>query len=227
MRSCIILAIAVGAALLGSACWAVDHRTAYSNFSSDHEGWGYNYDQGWFIVGKNVNEKQGQEHAFRFMSAASGIVSDIWVPIWTFGGYPDSKVTLRLARARGALPPQPEDVMETWTITDFRINGGHYIHPTHLIGNGGSRLEQGQAYWLWAAGADRTLCVWGYNSDPHLLLPHTVRTSGWGWRPITDETASTFRVDVVIPEPAMLAFLAAGVLALLGRRRSQTWSSEL
>jgi hypothetical protein len=107
------------------------------------------------------------------------------------------EVTVYLARNPNNLPPTPQDVMESWTITQFQ-SWSAWSQPHHLSGNGTSFLEKGSSYWLWAVGGDTTWCGWCMNEDPALTCPHTLRREGENWLPIANETAGAFRVDGVL-----------------------------
>jgi len=211
----IVAALAVG--VLASAAHGA--TTVYNNFGPGNGGFDYNWGLGWTVAGKDVASQYGVEQAFLFTPSASGIVSDIWVAIWYVPlDAGQDVVKVLLTRNPLGIPPRPEDVMETWTITSFE-SWTHWSPPRHLVGNGASHLEMGQSYWLWAVGGDTTWCGWCMNLDPALTLPHTLRREGENWLPIGYETASAFRVDVIVPEPTLLGFLAAGLLPLLRRRR--------
>jgi hypothetical protein len=197
-----------------------DIVTVYNNFGSDHDGWDYNWGLGWTVAGEDVSAQYGVEQAMGFTSTATGFVTDIWVAMWYVpldGGY--DEVTLHLAANPNNKPPRPEDIMESWVITDFE-SWYDWSPPHHLIGNGSSPLEEDKSYWLWAVGGPTTWCGWCMNIDPAFTCPHTMRREGEDWLPIGNETASAFRVDVLIPEPAFLTLLLpAGLLALLRRSR--------
>ena len=189
----------VGSALLvGLLVSAVGAQVAvYNNFGPGHEGWDYHWGLGWTVAGENVASQYGVEQAMLFYPAESGTVSDIWVAMWYVPLDPGiDVVTVRLARNPNGLPPEPTDVMEEWTITQFE-SWTHWSPPHHLVGVGTSLLEQGESYWLWAAaGTDTTWCGWCLNIDPSFTCPHTLRREGENWLPIGNETASAFRVDV-------------------------------
>ena len=170
--------------------------TVYNNFGPDHEGWDYNYGLGWTVAGENVSSQYGVEQAMGFQSTETGIVTDIWVAFFYVPSStaPDT-VTVRLAQNPDGLPPEPGDVMEEWVLTDFD-DWYQWDPPHHLQGNGSSILRSGENYWLWAVAAEETWTGWCMNIDPYLTCPHTIRREGEDWLPISNETASAFRVDV-------------------------------
>jgi hypothetical protein len=171
-------------------------ETVYNNFGPEHNGWDYNFGMGWTVAGENVPAQYGVEQAMGFQSTVEGVVTDIWVaffyaPLDTFF----DEVTIRIARNPQGLPPDSEDVMEEWTLTDFE-SWSQWSPPHHLEGNGTSQLQESENYWLWAIGGETTWCGWCLNINPALTCPHTLRREGENWLPIGNETASAFRIDV-------------------------------
>ena len=169
--------------------------TVYNNFGPGHEGWDYNYGLGWTVAGDSVPQQYGCEQAMLFQSTVNGIVTDIWVaffyvPMSTMA----DTVTIRLTGNPQGLPPTFEDIMEEWIITEFE-DWYQWSPPHHLQGNGTSELEEGESYWLWAVGTETTWTGWCMNIEPTLTCPHTLRREGENWLPISNETASAFRVD--------------------------------
>jgi len=173
--------------------------TVYDNFGPGHEGWDYDWGLGWTVAGEEIPSQFGVEQAMGFSSSVTGVVTGIWVAMWyvPLDSQPDV-VTVALAKSPNGLPPTPEDVMEEWTITEFEA-WDHWSPPHHLVGNGSSVLVEGESYWLWAAGGSTTWCGWCMNENPSLTCPHTLRREGETWLPVSDETASAFRVDVEPP----------------------------
>jgi hypothetical protein len=216
-----VLGIALLMVLLVTGAWCDDTITVYNNFGPGQDGWDYNWGLGWTVAGDDVPSQYGVEQAMGFTSTATGFVTDIWVAMWYVpldAGY--DEVTLYLASNPQNQPPRPEDVMESWVITDFE-SWYDWSPPHHLVGNGSSLLEEGKSYWLWAVGGPTTWCGWCLNIDPGLTCPHTLRREGEDWLPIGNETASAFRVDVLIPEPATLGLLLGGLVPLLLMRRGR------
>jgi hypothetical protein len=194
-RASFIASVALLIATLTAAASA--QITVYNNFGPGHDGWDYNYGLGWTIAGENVQNQYGVEQAMGFVPTASGAVSDIWVAMWYVpldAGV--DVVTLRLVSGVENEPPDPENVMEEWTITEFD-SWSQWNPPIHLEGSGDSNLEEGSFYWLWAIGGETTWCGWCMNIDPYLTCPHTLRREGEDWLPVAHETASAFRVDVI------------------------------
>jgi hypothetical protein len=196
---------------------AAANVTVYNNFGPEYDGWGYNWGLGWTIAGENVDEQYGVEQALAFTPSESGSLSDIWMPVWRvpFETNPDI-VTIRLVTNPNNLPPQPGDVLEEWTLTEFP-GWSDWAAPHHLESLNAPYLEAGQSYWIWAIGGETTWCGWAMNPEPTYTMPHTLRREGQDWLGITNDTGSALRVDVV-PEPGSLVLLlAAG--ALLARKR--------
>jgi hypothetical protein len=147
-----------------------------------------------------------------FQATASGILGDIWVAMWYVPLDPQPDVvTLYLVRNPSGQPPVPGDILEEWTITDFG-SWSQWNPPQHLIGNGTTIITEGEWYWLWAVGGPTTWCGWCLNLDPALTCPHTLRREGEGWLPVSNETASAFRVDVE-PDPSGLPAAGSRPLA--------------
>ena len=114
-----------------------------------------------------------------------------FVPISTLS----DTVIIRLTENPSGLPPDTADIMEEWTLTTFG-SWSQWNTPIHLPGNGTSQLQAGHDYWLWAIGKETTWCMWSLNVDPSFTCPHTIRRENEDWLPVSNETASAFRVDV-------------------------------
>ncbi len=190
---------------------ATAQQTVYNNFGPDHNGFDYNFGLGWTIAGDNVQAQYGVQQAMAFQSNLTGTVSDIWVAIFYVPLDPGlDTVTIMLTPFHQGLPPDSAEIMEEWTITDFG-SWSQWNPPQHLQGNGSSQLQDGEWYWLWAVGGETTWCGWAMNLDPTLTAPHTIRREGENWLPISNETASAFRVDVVPITPVELTSFAADI----------------
>ncbi|MFG0253015.1 MAG: hypothetical protein ACF8NJ_09100 [Phycisphaerales bacterium JB038] len=207
------------AALLMSTGAATAGTTVYNNFGPDYGGFDYNWGLGWTIAGENVAAQYGVEQAFQFVPSEGGALSDIWVPMWYVpidAGI--DEVVLRLVANTNNAYPLLGDVMEEWTISDFE-SWSDWSEPHHLVSDGGSLLEAGVSYWLWAAPTtDTTWAGWCMNIDPALTLPHTLRREGEDWLALGNSTAPALRVDVV-PAPASFSALGLGALLTVRRRR--------
>jgi len=189
-----IALLSVAVALMVPALAAA--LTVYDNFGPDHDGFDYNWGLGWTVAGENVPAQFGVEQAMSFTATATGLLSDIWVAMWYVpldGQY--DEVTVYLVRNPAGGPPQPGDVLEQWTITEFG-SWSQWNPPQHLVASGSTVIEAGASYWLWAVGGDTTWCGWCMNIDPGFTCPHAMRREGEDWLPVADETASAFRVDV-------------------------------
>ena len=170
--------------------------TAYNNFGQGNEGWDYNWGLGWTIAGTNVGSQYYVEQAMAFESTVDGYVSDVWVAIsYVPLSSPADTVIIRLAENPNGLPPDSAYIMEEWMLTEFD-SWSQWNTPIHLEGNGNSYLEEGKSYWLWAYAVETTWTMWCMNEDPSFTCPHTIRHENEPWFPISNETASAFRVDV-------------------------------
>lgn len=170
--------------------------TVYNNFGAGNGGWDYNWGLGWTVAGDSVQNQFGVEQAMGFESTADGVVSDIWlaisyVPLSPFA----DTVIIRLAEDPSGLPPDTADVLEEWILTDFG-SWSQWNPPIHLAANHTSELMAGNSYWIWAIAKEATWTMWCMNEDPALTCPHTLRRENEDWLPISNETASAFRVDI-------------------------------
>lgn len=170
--------------------------TVYNNFGPDHDGWDYTYTTGWTVAGEDVEQQYGVEQAMSFESTEEGYVTDIWVGFFYVPSSNDpDTVTIRLVPNPTGAPPDTNDILEEWILTEF-TSWSQWDPPIHLEGNGTTFLEAGYSYWLWAVAHDETWAGWCLNSDPALTCPHAMRREGEDWLAVSDETASAFRVDV-------------------------------
>jgi len=170
--------------------------TVYDNFGPGHDGFDYNWGLGWTVAGEDVPAQFGVEQAMSFTCGATGTLTDIWVALWYVPLDPQPDVvTMYLTTNPSGLPPQPDDVLAEWTITEFD-SWSQWNPPQHLTSGGDVLLEAGESYWLWAVGGPTTWTGWCHNLDPALTCPHTLRREGEDWLAVADETASVFRVDI-------------------------------
>jgi hypothetical protein len=208
-RNSIIRSNCCAAFILWLAIAADAQITVYNNFGPDHGGWDYTYSTGWTVAGVNVPGQYGVEQAMSFTSTADGVVSDLWVAFFAvpYSTFPDT-VTIKLARNPSGVPPDSAEVMERWVIFTF-ASWTQWTPPIHLVGNGLSRLQTGEDYWLWAVGGATTWCGWCLNTNMALTCRHTLRREGEDWLPVADETASAFRVDVNPTAPVSVTLTPA------------------
>lgn len=211
MKNLKLLLLAACFLLAGSA---KTQQTTYNNFGEGHEGWDYNYGLGWTIAGDSVENQFGVEQAMNFEAEVGGFVTDIWVAISyvPLSSYPDT-VFIRLAENPDDLPPDPANVMEEWIITSFS-SWSQWNTPIHLVASNTNQLHQGHKYWLWAIAKEETWTMWCMNEDPAFTCEHTIRREGEDWLPISNETASAFRVDVSTGVGVDALFMADGLAAL-------------
>jgi hypothetical protein len=170
----------------------------YNNFGQDHDGWDYKYNNGWTVAGIHVdmNAQFGVEQAMAFESNMNGYLSDIWVGFFYVPLSPQADTVYMRLTAFNDGPPQPEDIIEEWVITEFDT-WDSWSPPIHLEGNGTSRLNEGETYWLWAVSSDTTWCGWCVNPNMFLFCLHTLRRENEDWLPVANEPASVFRVDAL------------------------------
>ncbi len=170
-------------------------ETIYNNFGPGHDGWDYNYGLGWTIAGDSIENQYGVEQAMGFEATIGGFVTDIWVAISyvPFSWFADT-VIIRLTENHG-LPPDTAGIMEEWILTGFS-SWSQWNTPIHLVGNNTSELHAGSSYWFWALAKEDTWTMWCMNENPALTCLHTIRRENEDWLPVSNETASAFRIDV-------------------------------
>jgi hypothetical protein len=138
-------------------------------------------------------------------------------------------VTLRLRSSLGASPlvtirgggANPGGVLATLTGGPVGALGDYTYTPTSAL-----TLLAGQQYWLVVGGAGSTGSVDWMASSPGItptgLATHSgnLFTTNGGTSWTTSSIVNTYQVNAV-PEPATLAALGVGALALIRRRRAK------
>ncbi len=176
---------------------AFGQATVYNSFGAGHNGWNYFYQYGDPITGSNVYTTYSYELAYGFQSSFEGVVKDIWLAISMVPDGPEADtVIIRLTDNPNGLPPDTNDILEEWTLTEFEPSY-QWTPPVHLIGNGTTKLFNGQSYWLWALGKDSTWCIWSPSDDPLFTTQFTIRFDG-DWFYITEGTSTAFRIDIEV-----------------------------
>ncbi len=200
MRSITVSALLVLAA-------AANAEIAFNNFGP---GDTYNVAQGWRLEGDgSVFEDfvQGDQ----FTSAATGAVTRISLAAGLTVGPNVLTITLYADNGMDFVGTQ----LGQWTLNDALGNQFEPNPPVVFDITGGPRLVAGQKYWLVANAPALGASVWNWNSIGD-TGNHYVFNGGVG--AVTTETRGAFRVEVV-PEPATILALGAGLLALARRRR--------
>lgn len=200
----------MGGALLTSMAASASAVVAFSNFGP---GYSYNPNVGWTVAGPGFGTEQTV--ATQFTSAASGLLSNIKIALEHVGGPNVAQVTL--------YEDSGSDTLGNWLITwwgdwgwrHFGDNAGPTTLPNQFTV---PTLTQGVKYWVEARyNAQDSWHAWNYNSIGDVRRTGFSHDNGATYF-YSDETAPTFEINLV-PEPASLAVLGLGALALIRRRR--------
>ncbi len=190
-----------------AVCFAVSvqAQVAYSSFGS---GDSYRTGSIW-VVGAGVD----QIAAFQFESATTGIVSTI---DFAFSSDNSGDITATLfedsSNEKGA-------VVGSWT----KAVPGGYAASVQSITNSNSAisLTAGSKYWLQLETPTTNLYGGWYFNDLNLSSRMFLSQSGNGF--YLTNRAAAYRVSTsVVPEPASMAALGLGALALVRKRRKQS-----
>lgn len=191
-------------------------QVAFNDFSSDANSstFGYATNVGNPITG--ARSPDGLiEFANRFVSGATGTVTDVILPVGLAGG--SGNVDVALFTDNSGLIGGT--VLETWVMsTDGAF--GTYYPPSVLTGTDAASLTSGTAYWVVAtpdgAATSNLFAAWNVNDDA--VGGNLAFNEGSGWN-YESGALDAFRVDVVPEPPAMICFAAGGLCLLLRRKR--------
>ena len=205
----IIAAAALLFLVVGLIAPVVRGSVAYDTFSTN---FGYETQAGSNITGAS-SAPGYTDTANKFISQASGPVSDIWVPVARVSGVNAFDVQLMSDNGNS-----PGAVLQSWTITDQAFPfDGVYHNPIHLTVAGGTVLQQGTPYWLnLHATSDDGHLVWMFTRPPRFETVAQRFAPGGAWNVLNPGFTSAYRVDVV-PEPASAA-MGLVLTVLAGRR---------
>lgn len=155
---------------------------------------------GYFIQGSGFN------------ALASGQISTITIAYGHVLG--TNSTTFRLFNGTSA---SVGSLMTSWTVTSSPAFGsGNTITITNTSPL--ATLTSGNDYWILAEAASDAWQAWNFNSIGD-VGPMATSSDGGGTYGVSNGGRNAFRVEVEpIPEPATLAVLGLGALALVRRR---------
>ncbi len=203
MRSAVALMVAT--LLVGAATG----EWAYNRFG---DNWSYETQAGSTISGQ-LSQPGYTDTANKFVSAATGAISDIYVPVALDMGPNTFEVWIMADNNN-----MPGTILQSWTVTDQAFPfDGHYHDPIHLTVDG-PELQAGAAYWITLhAGDPHSWLVWMFTK------PWVFETVAQRFAPdqdvwnIIDPGFTSAYAIAVVPEPATIGLL--GLALLVTRRR--------
>ena len=197
---------ALAAAALATASQAV---VAFSNFGPDYA---YNMSGGWTVSGPTSGFPT-QVVAFQFTALAGGLVTDVKVAFGHVAGTNIGEITLYNDSGSDTVG----DWLIKWWMPLPELGGPDLITLTNPFEI--PVLTAGTKYWVGAHYRESdTWDAWNMTSWDDERLGGFSYDGGSTYDYALRVPASAFEVNVV-PEPASMAVLALGVVALLRRRR--------
>ncbi|MBX3117621.1 MAG: PEP-CTERM sorting domain-containing protein [Fimbriimonadaceae bacterium] len=200
--------------ILGLAFFALPGAHAAIAFNNFGAGDSFNTGSGGTIGGSSSQVGyiiQGNG----FNSLATGQISTITLGYGHVTG--TNSTTFRLF---GGTAGSVGSFITSWTVTNspaFGSGGLVVINNTDAL----ATLNSGTDYWLIAEAASDAWQAWNNNNIGD-VGPHAVSNDGGATYGIGNGSRNVFRVEVEpVPEPASMAVLGIGALALIRRRRSR------
>lgn len=197
--------------VLVGACAPASADIAYNTFSAN---FGYEFLAGSTISGANAQPGY-TDTANRFISLATGAITDIWIPVAHNGGPNIFQIQLMSDNAN-----QPGTVLESWTLVNQAFPFvPMYQDPIHMTLLSNTVLQQGTPYWLnLVAGDANSWLVWDFTRPPIFETVAQRFAPNGPWNVLNPGFTSAYRIDVV-PEPATVAALVL-LAGIAGRRRN-------
>ena len=200
--------------ILAASAVLITCQSAFAGIAYDNFGPGdsYNPDIGWAATGTGTGVPF--QSACQFTSLESGSLKSITIA-WTFVGDHNTGVL--------SLFNDNSDTVGS-LITAWSFSGlggpypGQYAPVTLPNGFPGITLTAGQKYWVEVSpGDDMAIGVWNINSTGALGWRGVSSNGGATYSYFDDQDTGAMRVETV-PEPASMAVLGLGALALRRRR---------
>jgi len=196
-------------------------QVAFNDFVSDSDSATYGYDQstGWTVSGTGAGPGEF-ESANKFTAGASGVISNLIIPITLVGGTNTFTVEIVNDNSNAV----GSTVIESWSANSVG-SFGSWSAPDTLAGNGTGSLVSGTAYWIEVVANPLSsngygVFNWsGNDSGVGGTAGTDAYNTGTGWN-YQSSTLGAFEINVQpAPEPFTVVGLAVGSLALLRRRK--------
>lgn len=203
MRKFLALALPFAVASVSSA-----QDVAYSNFGP---GYSYNTSFGWAIAGPSTPNPQ--VIAQQFTAGNEGMIFDIKLPLADWHG---GSLSMGIGLFHDSGGNTIGGGIAGWSFT-LPVPRGQGI-ATIQNSFAGATLDIGSKYWLEVTTLNDGEHLWLYNDQAVTGLIASAASPGGSYSYSTGQPFGAFEVTVV-PEPAGLAVVALGTLAVLCSRK--------
>jgi hypothetical protein len=200
-------------AAMAAICACAQAQVAYSSFLP-----GYDYDEntGYYITGADAPPKFIQTLAMGFESAASGQVDTVSVAVGflNLGSGRDLRMTLF---ADDGTEQNFGTQLGSWDFVDTANDTTGEVF--HIQNNDAVSLDAGSFYWLYMEPLQTDgFHIWMYG-DQNILCPALISHDGGKTFSYSKVNTAPAMEMTVVPEPATVFALGAGLALLLRRRR--------